>query len=225
MKNSSNINVLVGENSVNSTCHVKNLGAVFDCYLNMDKFIDLKCKTIVYYIRSISKIRKYLTREATESLVNAYITSRLDYCNSLLYGLPKSQIFRLQKLQNMAARLVCVKSKWQHITPSLIELHWLPVNMRIIFKILVYVFKALNGLSPHYLSNSLIRYEPERNLRSSQQFLLKENRTYSKYGIRAFSNNAPTLWNGLPISIRSATSIIVFKKLLKTHLFKCGYSL
>ncbi len=98
----------------------------------------------------------------------------------------------------MSARLICCKSKFDHITPVLIDLHWLPVSQRIVYKILVNTFKALNGQSPQYLSQFVVNYKPTRTLRSSSNMLLTENRIKTKYGMRAFSNNSSVLWNKLP---------------------------
>ena len=142
-----------------------------------------------------------------------------------MYGLPKYLIARLQAVMNCAARLILRKQKYDHVTPLLIELHWLPVSQRIVFKILLLTFKALNGLSPSYITDLLDRYVPTRPLRSSSRGLLKVPRSNSKYGDRSFSVCAPTLWNGLPDNLRLAVDLDTFKRDLKTYLFrKCFYS-
>ena len=101
------------------------------------------------------RIRKFLNSECTKILVNAFVTSRLDFCSSLLYGLPNNQLHKLQRVQNAAARLICNVGRFDHITPSLYRLHWLPINYRIKFKILLFVYKALNGIVPSYISDLL----------------------------------------------------------------------
>ena len=109
-------------------------------------------------ITNIRRISKYLSKECRKSLVHAYVTSRLDYCNSKLYGLPKYQLSKLQRIQNMAARLITdtmkfdhiIVSNYNHINPVLNNLHWLPVNYRIQFKILTITFKAIHGMAPSY---------------------------------------------------------------------------
>ena len=100
--------------------------------------------------------------------------SRLDHCNSLLYGLPDYLIQRLQCVMNAAAKEITCKQKLDHVTPLLIELHWLPVRQRIIFKILLYTFKALHGTAPTYLIESISPYVPRRTLRSADQLLLEQ---------------------------------------------------
>ena len=139
----------------------------------------------------------------------------------LLSGLQQSQINRLQHVQNSAARLLTATSRYDHVTPVLRSLHWLPVSARIDFKILLLVFKVLNGLGPLYLSELLEPYIPNRNLRSSKKKLLVVPKYNLKtYGYRAFSHRAPTLWNALPDDIRQVDLLETFKSKLKTHLFR-----
>ncbi len=99
-----------------------------------------------------------------EKLVHAFMTSRLDYCNALLGGCPASSINKLQIVQNAAARVLTRSRKYDHITPILQSLHWLPIKFRISYKILLLAYKALNGLAPAYLTNLLSRYNPTRSL-------------------------------------------------------------
>ena len=104
-----------------------------------------------YFLYNIRRIRKYLSRRSTETLIHAFVSSRIDYCNSLLYGLSTYQLNKLQRAQNAAARLIFQKSKYYHVRPLLYNLHWLPVKFRIDFKILLLTYKAINGLAPFYL--------------------------------------------------------------------------
>ena len=166
-----------------------------------------------------------LSKESTEILIHAFVSSKLDHCNSFLYGLPAYQLAKLQVLQNTAARVVSLTRKYDHITPVLESLHWLPVKFRIVFKVLLLVYKALNGMAPPYLSDMLCYRSYSRSLRSASQKLLVVHRTNMKtYGDRAFSIAGPKLWNQLPLSIRELSSIDSFKKSLKTYLFRLAYS-
>ena len=152
------------------------------------------------------------------------MTTRLDYCNALYVGVSASSIARLQMVQNAAARLLTGTRKYEHITPVLASLHWLPVQFRIHFKILLFVFKSLHGLAPPYLAELLQSHTPSRCLRSADQLLLKVPKTKRKLrGDRAFAVAAPKLWNGLPQNIKQASSLPVFKSLLKTHLFSLAF--
>ena len=132
------------------------------------------CRTAFYHIRNISRIRPCLSVKSTKTLVHALVTSRLDHCNALLYGLPYYLIQRLQYLMNAAAKVIICKRKFDHVTPLLIELHWLPVRQRIVFKILRYTFKALHGVTPMYLTELMSPYIPRRALRSADQLLLEQ---------------------------------------------------
>ena len=93
------------------------------------------CNSAFYYLYNLKRVRKYLSKDNTKTLVHAFISSRIDYCNSLLYGLPEYQLNKLQRVQNMCDRLICNESKYCHITTLLVGLHWLSVNFRIEFKI------------------------------------------------------------------------------------------
>ncbi|KAL0147588.1 hypothetical protein M9458_057094 [Cirrhinus mrigala] len=157
-------------------------------------------------------------------LVHAFMTSRLDYCNALLGGCPASSINKLQIVQNAAARVLTRSRKYDHITPILKSLHWLPIRFRISYKIALLTYKALNGLAPAYLTSLLPRYNPSRSLRSQNSGLLVVPRiAKSTKGGRAFSHLAPKLWNSLPDNVRGSDTLSLFKSRLKTHLFSQAF--
>ena len=177
-----------------------------------------------YYLYNIRRIRKYLSKECTTTLIHAFISSRLDYCNSLLYGLPANQIKKLQRVQNSTARLVFNESKLCHITPFLRVLHWLPIKYRIVFKILLLTFKAIHKLAPTYISElvSLKDTGGRYYLRSNNGILLNipPYKSFSTLGDRSFYMAAPKLWNNLPLFIRNIYSVNAFKKAPKTYFFQ-----
>ncbi|KAK3754550.1 hypothetical protein QZH41_005583 [Actinostola sp. cb2023] len=116
----------------------RNLGVIVDSHLMMTGHVNNICKAAFFAIRNIGKIRKYLSQDDCERLqIHAFITSKLDSCNSILFGLPNTELDKLQRVQNAAARLVTRAKKTDHITPTLQRLHWLPVKARIVFKILL----------------------------------------------------------------------------------------
>ena len=150
-----------------------NIGVTFDRHMSLDQHVTNICNTCFLHLLKITKIRDYLSTADTEILVHSLIISKLDSCNSLLYGLPKLMIDRLQNVQNSAARLIARRKKFDHITPVMKELHWLPVSQRIIYKILILItYKALNGLTPSYIRDMLQPLKQTMNLRSSMKGLL-----------------------------------------------------
>ena len=164
----------VGDESVAASQSAGSLGVIFDEDMSFHAHVSIICRSSFYHLRNLSRIRKYFTKESAEVAVHAFVTSKLDYCNALLYGLPKYQLQRLQYVQNTAATIVLQVSKFQHITPVLCELHWLPIQYRIIFKILLLVYKSLNGTSPSYLDQKLYYRSHTRSLRSVSNGLLMQ---------------------------------------------------
>jgi len=196
-----------------------------DSDLKFDSQIKAVVKSSFFQLRQLAKIKPVLQRRHFETVIHAFVTTRLDYCNALYVGIAGSSIARLQLVQNAAARLLTGTRKYEHISPILASLHWLPIHFRIHFKILLFTFKALNGLAPIYLSELLHPYTPSRSLRSADQLLLTVPKARLKLrGDRAFSVAAPKLWNALPLDIRQATSLSHFKTLLKTHLFSLAFN-
>jgi len=156
--------------------------------------------------------------------VNSLVTSRLDYANVLLCGANCKVIDKLQRIQNTAARLITLTKKRDHITPVLYSLHWVPVPYRVQYKVILYSFKIRHELAPVYMNNLISEYQPIRLLRSDSAKLLNVPRTRTKtYGERRFDKCAANLWNSLPVEIKHIDSLTVFKKALKTHLFKLAY--
>ncbi|CAH3137019.1 unnamed protein product, partial [Porites lobata] len=165
--------------------------------MRMNVHIGKICSKAFRGLYNIRQVRKFLTVQSTKALIHAFVSSHLDYCNALLFGLPKYQLDRLQKVQNAAARVTFQIAKFDHITPALIDLHWLPVTFRVQFKLLLFVYKSLHN-------QNLLSLKPAANyaLLSSAQsllFVLKVN--CSTLGDRAFAHAAPVLWNSLPITV------------------------
>lgn len=216
--------ISVVDETICSSQKARNIGVIFDHHFRFNEHIASICKSSFYHLRNISNIRKYLSSTTTEILVHAFVSSKLDNCNSLLYGLPNCLLKKLQHVQNAAARLITLSRKHEHITPILFNLHWLPVNYRIIFKILLITYKALNDLAPSYVRDLLTPYTPSRQLRSSSKELLSiPHFNLKTYGARSFSVAAPTLWNTLPSDIKNSSSVSLFKHKLKTFLFKKAF--
>lgn len=189
-----------------------NLGAKLDFQLSFSPHVSMVVSQSYKQISNIGKIRTYLTVEDLKTIVQSLVVSKLDYCNSLLYGVAEYEISRLQRLQNSCARLIFGKKKNESVSALLFDLHWLPVKQRIYFKILLFVFKFFRNKTPIYISQCL-------HISDFATYTLQIPRTKTPYGDRAFENCAPRLWNALPISIKCIETIESFKKHLKHHLF------
>jgi len=214
-----------GDTVVTASPSARNIGAIFDCTLSMKDHVNALCRSCYCHIRNIGKVRRLLTKDAAVNLVHAFVSSKLDHMNALLFGLPKYLLQKLQKIQNNGARIVSRTKRREHITPVLKNLHWLPIDKRIEFKILLTTFKALTGLAPGYIHDLLQPYQPPRALRSMNLSLLKKPRSRTKsFGNRSYAVCAPHLWNKLPRKLRQAVELEGFKSALKSHLFKQAFS-
>ena len=153
------------------------------------------------------------------------ITCRLNFCNSLINGLPNVQISKLERVQNASARLIMGIPKFSHVTPTVYELHWLPIAYRIKFKILILTFKSIHGLAPSYLCDLIkVNQESSYSLRSnSLLWAVLRKIMRPTLGGRSFTFAAPALWNSLPADLRDAATLSVFKRKLKTFLFRSAF--
>ena len=207
----------IDQSSISPTTSARNIGVIFDNCDQMREHIKSVCRASHFHLRNIGSIRCYLTPKTCASLVHSQISSKLDYCNSLRIKIPETQINRFQRIQNSAACIVSRRPHHKHITPVLENLHWLSVQQRIMFKVVLFIFKCLNGLAPPYLAELITVKENSCNcqLRSDGCLQMLNN----KFGDRAFSICRPVLWNRLPKCMKEINSLDKFKKELKTHLF------
>ena len=215
--------ISVSGESVKKSSSIKYLGVHLDESLTFHQQITAKCKAALYNLARIKSIRKYLDIESCKTLMSSLVLAHLDYANVLYYRLPDRDIHKLQRVQNMAAKVVLIRRKRDSATECLKILHWLPVRNRIQYKLAVYVFKCLHNSSPRYLSEMIQVKTVIRPLRAMDGtgILLKVPFTKNKTFLdRSFRVAGPTTWNNLPVEVRSASDILKFKSLLKTHLFK-----
>ena len=215
----------IGGSQIMPSKTVRNIGVTFDSHLDMETHVSSICRSAYIQLKRLSSIRRFLDKPTLECLVHAFVTSRLDYCNTQLCGITQAQIHRLQRVQNSAARLITRTSSREHITPILYSLHWLPVKARIRYKLLLITYKCVHDLAPSYLQNLIEVYLPKRDLRSNTLSLLTRPFTRSHYCQNsAFSYVAPMIWNSLPNNVRCVNSISIFKSRLKTFLFNQYYA-
>ena len=175
--------IKVGNEIIKPSPVVRNLGAYFDSTMCMVPHVNNCIKNIYYHLRRISGIRRHLNNDTCAKIVHAFVTSRLDFNNALLIGLPHRTLYRIQIVQNSAARLLSQTKKYDHITPVLHKLHWLPVHQRIKFKILYIIHKAIfSDDAPIYLQSLVTLHKPTTLLRSSNaisKFLIhRHNNSY-----------------------------------------------
>ena len=222
-KSLSNINqVDIAGSPIPLSDKIKLLGVTIDSTLNFSKHVSLICQSCQYYIRALRHIRPILDAHTARLIGHALVSSWLDYTNSvILYGLPKSQIAKLQSQQNALARVV-MRASFGSARPLLHELHWLPVasiGSSSKLQPSPTLYKILDSGLPSYLPSQLSHYHPARELRSSSSNLLAQPYSNTNFGSLAFQSSAPKIWNKLPLEVKSAHSLQTFKSRHKTHYF------
>ena len=223
----SGLSVNVGESQITQSLKVRDLGVTFDQFLNFDDHITAICRNTYFHIRNIGKIRNLLSYNACSAIIHALISCRLDYCNSLLYNVPTHKTDRLQRLQNQCARILTKSPRREHITPVLKSLHWLKIQDRITYKILMLTYKSYYNIAPTYLCELISRRESSVNTRlgSDQHQLIMppiSKDCSNTFLERSFIYAAPCEWNKLSECIRTS-SFDSFRKSVKTMLFTQQY--
>ena len=196
---------------------VKNLGVVLNDKLSFDEHITNVCRTAFFKLRQIARNRKFLDKNLCIMTVTTLVLSRLNFCCSLYVGISKTQLARLQRVQNACERQIFKLPKHAHISQFFKELEWLKMDKFVEYRLLCIVYNCLRNQTPKYLTCLLEKYEPQRNLRSSGQNLLKVPFVKSETGRRSFQYLAPTLWNTIPDTIKNQSSINSFKFHLKKY--------
>ena len=234
--------IRVGEFRISAVDDVWNLGAYLDKNMSMKTHIEFKCNTSFCQLYSLRRIRKYLSCQATETLIHAFIFSHIDNCNGLLNGVPKYQIHRLQRVQNMAARLVHKLPKFSYVTPLLMDLHWLPFEDCIKYKLLLFTYKGIHQMAPQYINEMFtskstwyrswlssvargivfVNGSVSRDIVFADIIYLSVPRTNSVTFEQAVAG--PQLWNSLPIDIKMENSLDGFKSKIKIYLFKQAFN-
>ena len=203
----------------------------FDSDFSFSKHVQNDCKSCFIQLRDFRNIRQFLTHDAAVSVANAFVSSWLEYYNSLFRSLFKFILHRFTTIQNSAARIVANSSKYTPITLVLRKLHWLPVQFRSEFKLATLVYKFIHTGFPKYFAPYLSTYHNTSNTRSSQsvanffnvpKFQPKIHKSSKQFGFN-FVFDASTVWNSLPEDIRASPTIASFRKKLKTYLYTKAY--
>ena len=219
--------ITIGNAQIPFKHSVKNLGFTLDCHLTMNAHVSNIARTCYFELRRLASIRRFLTSTATATLVSAFVLSRIDYCNSLLFGSTNDVTSHLQRIQNYAARVIFRLPMSSSITIHLQSLHWLPVKVRSTYKIACLCYHCHSSTTPSYVTDMLHKKPLHtRNTRSSSYTMPLLNRpAHSKatLGDRSFSFASSSVWNSIPNDVRCAPSISSFKSRLKTYLFRSVY--
>jgi len=215
--------IQIGNHDIIPSLKARNIGVEFETTLSMAPHVANCAKSLWYHLYNISRIKQYLDQKAMKTLVHALITSKMDFCNSLLFNIPQTHLEPMERVQRAAARMISKASKFDDALPLMQELHWLPVRQRIVFKILLLAYKSQHNLAPEYLSDIISPYVPNRELRSSKKCYLTPSSPKTSYGERTFSYAAPKLWKDLPLELKQASTLASFKSSLKTLLFREAY--
>jgi len=202
----------------------RDLEVVLESQLTMSAQVCAVCQSTYNYLHQLRPVVRALSVEARNTVIQAFVSWRLDYCNSLLSGVTDSLVQRLQAVQNAAERLVTGIRQCKHITRVTRQFHWLPVRQRNEFKMAVLVYKSLNVLSLRYLMDDcqLITTTGRRRLASIVQrcYVWRSYRTRTSLGDRSFTAAGRRLWNNLPAHLwDSELTLLEFRRLLKTRLF------
>lgn len=217
-------NIEIAPETVSPSNRARNLGVVMSPTLSLDAHVSALCKSAYAQISAINKIKRFMDARTLETIMHAFVSNKLDYCNSLLLGAPAYLLARVQKIQNVAARIIAGAGARDHITPVLHELHWLPIKRRIDYKVFLIMHKTLNGNGAPILDSFSFCDNDAFNLRSnSTNFLNVPFTTSSLIYERCFSVAGPRMWNTLPLSLRTESRTLVFKKKLKTFLFQSHF--
>ena len=224
-KLSNHLPVKLLDNDICPYDSVRNLGVAFDSDFSFHKHVsNIICKSCFYHIRDLRRIRCHIPLSTAKTISNALIRSRLDYCNSLLNNIAKQDLSKCQRMQNCLARVVLRAPRFSPSLPLLKQLHWLPVNCIINFKLSTLTYRALAIHQPPYIASLLHFSNIPRQLRSSTSQQLSIPRSKLNLGKRAFSVAAPIIWNELPTTLKSCESLASFRKHLKTYLFKIAFT-
>ena len=215
----------LGHTSIAPSKKVRNLGVIFNSTLTMDDQVNSVVKASFFHLRRLNSIRQFLPEDMFITLVHAFVSNRLDMGNSLYYNMTSKLLSKLQNVHNAAAKSITKSRKYDSASAALHQLHWLPMKQRIFFKIASVAHRIVSGDAPRYFTELVVKKESLRATRLSasgtQLSCPKFQRPRLKtYGDRCFYAGCISVWNTLPPTLRSITSLKSFQANLKTYLFR-----
>ena len=219
--------ITIGNAQIPFKQSVNNLGFTLHCHLTMNVHVSNIARTCYFELHRLASICRFLTSTATATLVSAFVLSRIDYCNSLLFGSTHDVTSHLRQIQNYAARVILRLPKSSSITIHLKSLHWLPVKVRSTYKIACLNYHCDRSTAPSYVADMLEKKPLHtRNTRSSSYTMPLLNRpahSMATFGDHSFSFASSSVWNSIPNDVRCAPSLSSSKSRLKTYLFRSVY--
>lgn len=204
--------------SVKSATSAKDLGIVLDSYLTFNSQITNLVSSCMAKLGQISRARFMFDRQTLIKIINSLVMTKLTYCSIVWSNTSRQNIKKLQLVQNFAARIVTNKRKYDHITPVLKSLEWLPIALLLDYKIIIMTFKCLNNLAPTYLCEKFVKRSAihNRNTRHNDDLEIPKCKTSS--GQKSFHYRATKLWNDLSPSLKDTSELSIFKHNLKHYL-------
>jgi len=223
---SNDLSLRVGKDVITSVNAVRDLGVTLDSELTMQRHANKVASACFYHIRRLKQIWRLIGPKVTATLMSAFVLSKLDYCNAILAGLRKSTIAPLQRAQNAAARLIGLVAPRDHVTSMLQQLHWLPVQYLITYKLCLLMHLIHTSQGPSYLTDIVTQLASVTSrtwLRSGSSLRYEQPRARLKFGQRAFSYAVPAAWNSLPPSLQELPDTASIKRNFKTLLFQRAF--
>ena len=206
LKKVGNITIKIGEDIIPNVPAVRNLGMFLDAELKHTTHINKLTSSSFNTLHNISRVQCNFNQDTTKILVQAIILSKLDYCNSLLLGIPKYNIANLQRIQDMSCRMIYILPKHSSINTYLAQLHWLKIQEHITYKVATIMYKCIHNTAPAYLTEMVISELPHtKNIRSTQRGLLYTTKSRTEFvHSRSFKSMGPYIWNTLPANVKDS---------------------
>ena len=219
--------ITIGNAQIPFKQSVKNLGFTLDCHLTMNANVSNIARTCYFELRRFASIRRFLTSTATATLVSAFALSRIDHCNSLLFGSTHDVASHLQRIQNYAARVILCLPKSSSITTHLKALHWLTVKVRSTYKIACLCYHCHSSTAPSYVADILHKKPSHTRITRSRSYIMhllnRPANSKATRGDRSFFVASSSIWNSIPNDVRCAPSLSLFQSRLKTYLVRSVY--